>query len=143
LDGKEIGDLPSRLKNDNRAAPFLDLRAAGAGLINKLADLVGDSGMPESCFPRSEFHGYRKKLVFVSLDVRPQKCDQVSRRAHIGRVSLIMRVGNQKCIPNPLPGYHARKLCVSQEVRALALRCLCHRYLPRLRATLALSRRSL
>jgi hypothetical protein len=139
LDGKEIGDLPSRLKNDNRAAPFLDLRAAGAGLINKLADLVGDSGMPESCFPRSEFHGYRKKLVFVSLDVRPQKCDQVSRRAHIGRVSLIMRVGNQKCIPNPLPGYHAgscaflRKcvpspcdVCAIATCRAFARPLLCH-----------------
>ena len=107
LDGKEIGDLPSRLQNDNRAATFLDLRAAGAGLINELADLFGDSGMPESCLAGSEFHRYRKKLVFVSLDVRPQKCDQVPGRAHIGRVSLIMRVGNQKCIPNPLSGLHA------------------------------------
>ena len=107
LDGKEIGDLSFRLENNNRAASFLDLRAAGAGFINKLTDLVSDSGMPESGFPRSEFHRYRKKLVFVSLDVRAQECDKVSRRAHIGRVSLIMRVGNQKCIPNLLPGYHA------------------------------------
>lgn len=75
LDRKEIGDLPSRLENDNRAAAFLDLRAAGAGLINKLADLFGDSCMPESCLPRSKFHRYRKKLVFVSMEVRSQKCD--------------------------------------------------------------------
>ena len=139
LDGKEIGDLPSRLENNNRAASFLDLRAAGAGLINELADLFGDSGMPESCLAGSEFHRYRKKLVFVSLDVRPQKCDQVSRRAHIGRVSLIMRVGNQKCIPNPLPGYHASSCAFLREsvpspcdvsviatCRDFALPLLCH-----------------
>jgi hypothetical protein len=75
LDGKEIGNLPSRLENDNRAAAFLDLRTAGAGLINKFADLFGDSGMPDSRFPRSEFHRHREKLVFVSLDMRSEKCD--------------------------------------------------------------------
>lgn len=126
LDGEEIGDLPSRLENDNRAAAFLDLRAAGAGLIDELADLSGDSGMPESCFPRSEFHRYRKKLVFVSLDVCPQKCDKVSRSAHIERVALIVRVGNQKCIPNPLPGYMPQVVRFSGSA-CPALGCFCHR----------------
>jgi hypothetical protein len=82
LDGKEICDLAFGLQNNYRTAAFLNLRAACTGLVHKLADLLGNSGVTESCLACRKFHCNGQEFGFVALDVSPQECNEVARRAH-------------------------------------------------------------
>lgn len=99
LDRQEVRNLPLRLENNNRAKSPLNLRMPSACLIHEIANLLGDFGVAEPCLPRCHFHCDGKKLGFVALDVSPQKSDEVSRSAHMRRVSSLRASGKQKCIP--------------------------------------------
>jgi len=82
LHRKEIGNLSFRLENDNRAQAFLDLRTAGTRLINQITDLSRDFRMSEPCLASGHFHCDGEELMFVSLDMGPQKSDEMARSAH-------------------------------------------------------------
>ena len=103
LHGKEIGNLPFRLENDNRARTFLGERAAGARLVNQITDLSGDFRVSEPRLASGQFHCNREELRFVALHMGPQKCDQVARSAHTVRMSLMAVCSQTKCIPEFRP----------------------------------------